>query len=186
MSSSMRERRNTALRNDLVRGSMSHLFRRCIEHVSNCHRQFAPLRSFVTQTPASGAGQRVILRLALVFAFTPFGRDPAFMFQPVQGRVKRSLRDLQRILRNLLNAEQDAVAMQRPERHGFQNQHVQSALEDIDLFTHFEKSLSPRDSRTVLLEWQGGVRTSDAMLVTAACRGSGMARFPYILSTPAV
>jgi hypothetical protein len=58
------------------------------------------------------------------------------MLQPVQRRIERPLRDLQRVLRDLLDAQQDTLAVQRPERHSFQDQHVEGALQDVDLFAH--------------------------------------------------
>ena len=55
------------------------------------------------------------------------------MLQPVKRRIKGSLLDLQRVLRNLLDAQKNAIAMQRPQRNRFQNQHVQGSLQQIHL-----------------------------------------------------
>jgi hypothetical protein len=58
------------------------------------------------------------------------------MFQAIERRVQRALLNLEAILRNLLNAQKDAVSMQRAERDRLEDQHVQRALQQIDLFCH--------------------------------------------------
>ena len=58
------------------------------------------------------------------------------MFEAVQGRIERALLNFQAIFRNLLNAQQNTVAVKWSERNGLEDQHVQGALQQIDLFFH--------------------------------------------------
>jgi hypothetical protein len=46
------------------------------------------------------------------------GEEPA-IFEPVQRRIERSLRDLHHVAGNLLQALGDGVAVDRVERHDF-------------------------------------------------------------------
>ena len=67
----------------------------------------------------------------MVFGFTPFGANPALLFQAMQCGIKRSLLHLQHVVRYLLNPLSDGPAMNRPEREGFQDQQVQRSLDQI-------------------------------------------------------
>ncbi len=51
----------------------------------------------------------------------------------MQRRVQRPLIDAQHFVGHLLDALRDAPAMHRTERERFQDQHVQRALQDIEL-----------------------------------------------------
>ena len=58
------------------------------------------------------------------------------MVKAIQGGIQRALLNLQTIFLNLLNAQQNAVAVQRPERDGLEDQHVQRALQKFALLVH--------------------------------------------------
>jgi hypothetical protein len=49
----------------------------------------------------------------------------------MQGWVERALLDLQDLFGDLADSEGDAVAVDGAEGHNFQNEHVESALEQI-------------------------------------------------------
>src|ERR1017187_4233848 len=115
ISSARRDCPVSARHHDLTCASMSGLLRLRGQHVTDGYRQALPFLPLGLQLLAPRGGQAVVLGLALVFAFAPLGGDPAAVLQPVQPRIERPLRDLQRVLRDLLDAQQDAVAVQRPE-----------------------------------------------------------------------
>jgi hypothetical protein len=52
----------------------------------------------------------------LVLRFTPLRGDESLMLEAIQRGIERALLNLQTVLRDLLNAEQDAVAVQRSQR----------------------------------------------------------------------
>src|SRR5277367_3268793 len=63
----------------------------------------------------SAARERVILRLAVVVRDAPLRGDPPALFEPQQSGIKRALIKFEQIGGNLLNAQGDAVAVQRAE-----------------------------------------------------------------------
>src|SRR5436309_16105666 len=81
--------------------NMSHLVRGGVQGRRDRGRQTVPVGGLLAQPPASGRSQRVELRLAVVLALPPFGGDELLMLQPVERRIERTLRDLQRLARNL-------------------------------------------------------------------------------------
>jgi hypothetical protein len=64
------------------------------------------------------------------------------MLQAIESGVQRALLNLEEIFGDLLDAQEDAVAMQRAKRDGFEDEHVQSALEKFELLGH--AVVSPR------------------------------------------
>jgi hypothetical protein len=69
------------------------------------------------------------------------------MFQTIKRGIQRALLNLQPVFRNLLDAQQNAVAMQWAQRHRFENQHVQRAQQKFKLPVH--EVGSPRGSRKI-------------------------------------
>src|SRR5262245_58904274 len=62
--------------------------------------------------------------------------DPALLFQPVQRRVERTLLYVEHFARDLLDPLGDRPAVQRLGRYRFQNQEIQSPLDQIARFPH--------------------------------------------------
>jgi len=54
----------------------------------------------------------------------------------VERRIQGSLRNLKSITRDLPDAEQHAVSMERFQRHRFEDQHVQCAWQQVGSFAH--------------------------------------------------
>jgi protein involved in polysaccharide export with SLBB domain len=54
------------------------------------------------------------------------------MLEAVQRRIQRTLLDLQRVAGQLLDTQQDSVAVQRSERDGLQDEEVERALQEFD------------------------------------------------------
>src|SRR6202030_2454512 len=69
--------------------------------------------------------------------------DPALVFKTIERGVERPLLNFQLLPGNLLDAQQDAITVERDERNGLENQHVEGALDEVELFAHG----SPRSSR---------------------------------------
>jgi hypothetical protein len=65
------------------------------------------------------------------------------MLEAIERGVQRSLLNLQRVARDLLDAEEDAVAVFGTQRHGFENQEVQRALQEFRRRGH-ERALLER------------------------------------------
>src|ERR1700733_8744390 len=99
--------------------------------------------------------QTVELRLAFVVRFPPLAGDPTLMFQSIERWIQRALLDLQLFARDLLNAQQNPVAVQRAKRDRFEDQHVQCALQQINRFAHVSPCVSRRDLNRTLLVGQG-------------------------------
>src|SRR5262245_39759013 len=112
-------------------------FLRCrVENAGDQRGHAVPLLCLGMELTPTGCGQPIELCFALIFGFAPLTRDQSLMFQPVQGWVQRSLLDLQRVAGDLLDTKQNPVAMQWAQRDSFENQHVESALQQINSFRH--------------------------------------------------
>src|ERR1700686_1163113 len=119
-------------------------------------RHAVPVFGFCLQPALPGGGQTIVSSFAVVLRRAPFACDPTLMLQTIERRVERALLNLEALLGHLLDAQQDAIAMQRAEGNGFEDQHIESALQKVELFLH--ESVSPRSTRNVsqaLLDCQG-------------------------------
>src|SRR5262249_20025291 len=98
-----------------------------------CNRlhQQIPLRLLGCELLSSGGGQAVILRTAIQFRLLPLRRDEATGLQTVERRVQGSALYLQNIGRTLPNSLPDAMPVLRSPLQSAQNQHVKSALEQV-------------------------------------------------------
>jgi hypothetical protein len=83
--------------------------------------QPVPARGFCVQPPASSFGHSVVLRLTAAVGGFPFRLEQPPILQPVKRRIERALPDLKRILGDLLDALDDAIAMNRPQRCNLQD-----------------------------------------------------------------
>lgn len=71
--------------------------------------------------------QPIILRTPVVFAVTPLACNRSLMLKPVERGIERALLDHQFFARNLLDAQQHPVPMERPKGNGLEDQHVECA-----------------------------------------------------------
>src|SRR6185312_818443 len=127
---SSKSRRPVSTRNrERKRLNMSHLPGCGVQCRGNRGGQAVPARRLLAKAAASRGGQGVILGAAVVLALAPFGGDEVLMLQAVKRWIERALRNLERIARNLLDAQQHAVSMQRFQRNRFEDQHVECARE---------------------------------------------------------
>ena len=77
------------------------------------------------------------------------------MLEAIQRGIERALLDLQAVLRDLLDAEQDAVAVQRPQRDGLEDEEVEGALQQLCRVAHAALLDMPGEDAALLLERQG-------------------------------
>jgi hypothetical protein len=95
-----------------------------------------PLVGFSAELAATGGGELVELCLAVVVGFAPLAGDEALVFKAVQGRIEGALLDGELVAGDLLDAEENTVAMKRTERDGLKDEHVECALHEVKLIRH--------------------------------------------------
>src|SRR5205823_9330350 len=115
----------------------SHLVWRGIERGGDRSDETVPARGFLPKAFSASRRERVELRAAFVLALAPLRVDQALVFETVQRWIQRPLWHVQDILGNLRYAQQHAIAVQRLQRDRLQNQHVESAWEQVSgCFSH--------------------------------------------------
>jgi hypothetical protein len=105
----------------------------CGESRGNRSSQAIPTFCLLPQTPSTGGGQLIKLGAPIVFRRSPACLEQSLPHQAEQGGVKRALFDQQRSSRNLLDAQQNSVAVQRTKRDCLQNEEVKSAGKKLGL-----------------------------------------------------
>src|SRR5215212_5250912 len=88
-----------------------------------------PVRRLFLEPSPSGGGEAVILCFALVLRLAPLGSNQGLLFEAIQRGIERALLDQQPLARNLLDAQQDAVSVQRPERDRLEDEEVERSLQ---------------------------------------------------------
>src|SRR2546429_1688 len=83
-----------------------------------------------------GSRQLVEFRAAVVLRRVPVSLQQSLAHQSKQRGVERALFDQQRSVGNLFDARQNAVAVERSQRHGFQTEQIESAGENLRAFGH--------------------------------------------------
>src|SRR6185437_14921478 len=119
---------------DRKRFSTSDFLGSSIQSRGDRSRQAVPARCFLTQPATASGGERVVLCPAIILALAPFSGDQILVFQPVQRGIQGPLRDIERLSRNLLNAKQHAISVQRLQGDGFEDQHVERAGQQVCAF----------------------------------------------------
>ena len=94
------------------------------------------------------------------------------MLQAIERRVERPLLNNQRLPGNLLNSQQNTVAVQRSQRDGFQDQQVERPLQQVELlvFLCLRQTASPRRSYYERLGKRNGALLD--------CQGEFVVRLP--------
>src|SRR6516164_8985390 len=95
--------------------ALSYFLRLCLQNAAYDVRHALPRFSLGLQLPFACRRQPIELGFALVFRFSPIAGDPASMLETIKRRIERALLDLEAISGNLLDSQQHAVAVQRPE-----------------------------------------------------------------------
>src|SRR5919106_1369051 len=94
-----------------------------------CHA--LPFPRFDRELAAAGSREVVILGAAAQLRDLPLGLDPALVLETMEGRIKRSLIDLQDVLGHLLDALGDGPAVQGILLQGAQDQQIERAGQHI-------------------------------------------------------
>ena len=90
-----------------------------------------PVRGFDFELLFSAARKPVELCAAGVFRLSPLGVEPSGALQALQSGEQRSRIHLEHATRDLFDAAADAEPVQRLETEGFEDQHIQRALDDV-------------------------------------------------------
>ena len=88
---------------------------------------------FGVHLPAALLGERVELGLAAGLGFSPFGLQPAEVFQTMERGIEGALMDLEEVLRDLLKALRDSVAVAGTQSDNLQNQEIERSPEQCYL-----------------------------------------------------
>src|SRR5690348_191824 len=79
------------------------------------------------------ARELVELRAPIVVRLAPLRLDPAAPFEAMEGRIERSLRNLERRRGDLADALRDRPAVLRLEGQRFQDEQIERPLRELDL-----------------------------------------------------
>src|SRR5207248_8279497 len=83
---------------------------------------------------ASRGGERIEARLAVVDRYAPLAGDPAALLETLQRGIERSVLDEELLVGGLLDGVRDALAVLRPPDEGAEDQQIQRALQQLELF----------------------------------------------------
>src|ERR1700728_472294 len=115
---------------------VSHSLQCRTENGGDKRRHSVPPFSLGVELTAASRRQPIEFGLTIVVGLAPLTGNQALVFQPVERWVQRSLLDLQLLTGDLPYAKQNPVAMQRAQRHSFEDQHVEGTLQKIDPIAH--------------------------------------------------
>jgi hypothetical protein len=102
-----------------------------------------PFASFVFQGFFASVGEDVVFGAAIVFGGAPFAVDPAGALEAEERGAEGAGVDLEDAFTDLIDADGDAVAVHGFERESFEDEHVESSLDDGGGFIgHGERSSS--------------------------------------------
>jgi hypothetical protein len=127
----------------------SYFLRSGIEDAGDDVGHAIPFIGFGKEAALARGGEPVIFGFSIVFRFTPFAGDPTLVFEAVERRVEGTLLDFETVFGNLLDAKKNTVAMKRAERNGFEDEHIEGALQKFELFV---QGTSPRWTRRIALD----------------------------------
>src|SRR5215217_4691516 len=95
-----------------------------------------PVVRFELELLSPGARERVELGAAVVFAWPPFGGDPPFLLELVQGGVERAVADLKRVFRDLLEPVTDVPPVHRIQGEHLEDEQIERSLNEVLWSTH--------------------------------------------------
>src|SRR5215469_13569771 len=111
---------------------MSSLLRLLGENTGDYSGHVGPFGGLGLELARTGSGERVKAGAAIVLRLTPRALDPAPALKTIDSGVKGTLQDFEALAGNLLDAQQDAVAMQRTERDCLEDEHLEGALREFN------------------------------------------------------
>jgi len=110
-------------------------------HIS-CH--VGPLGGLGPELAGAGGGERVKAGATIVLRLAPRAFDPTPALQAINRGVVRPLENFEAVAGDLLDPQQNTVAMQGTERVRLENEQLKCALRE---FNRLRKELSPFASR---------------------------------------
>src|SRR4051794_15837160 len=112
---------------------MSGRLRNGVQDSGNRRHIRGPVARPRPQRATSRRGEAVELGAFASFGRAPFRLDGAALFEPVEGGVQRAVDDPKGSIGAVANEARDGVAVHRAEGEGPQDQHVEGALEEVEL-----------------------------------------------------
>jgi hypothetical protein len=94
----------------------------CSKRKLHGSRQSIPAIDLIAKAPASGCCQTVIFGSAVVIRSSPLRAQQSATFEAIKRRIKRTLLNKQRSPGDLLDPEQNSIAVLGSERDGFEDQ----------------------------------------------------------------
>ena len=95
-----------------------------------------PVGEFLFELGATGSGEGIELGDAAGFGFGALALDPAFLLEAMEGGVEGALLDLEDFAGDLLDALGDSPTVLGLEGDGFEDEEVESALDEVVRFAH--------------------------------------------------
>jgi hypothetical protein len=123
-----------------LRRGNSYLVRLLVKNAGDDSGHVRPFGGLGLELTLTGSGERVKARTAIVLRLTPLAFDPALALKTIDGGVEGTLQDFEALTGDLLDAQQDSVAMQRAKRDRLEDEHLECALRE---FNRFRQKLSP-------------------------------------------
>src|SRR6266852_3408819 len=102
-----------------------YLFGGRVEDAGHERGHAVPVVGFGAELTAAGGGEAVELGLALIVGFAPLGGDEALVLKAEERGIERTLLDGELVAGDLLDAEENAVAVERAEGDRLQDEHVE-------------------------------------------------------------
>jgi hypothetical protein len=114
-------------------GTPLYLFRCGVENARHERGHAIPVVGFGAELTAARGGEAVELGLAFVVGLSPLGGDKALMLQAEERGIERALLNGELIAGDLLDAQEDTVAVERAEGDRLQDEHVEGPLHEVEL-----------------------------------------------------
>jgi len=119
---------------------------RRLQDSGDCRHLPSPFSCFAIEPRSSLVCQDVVLCAPIVFRGFPFTFDEPGSLQPLKGDKQRTCIEAENALAHLFEPDGDPIPVRGFERQRFQNEHVQSALDEITrLFRHKPVPLEPQE-----------------------------------------
>src|SRR5258708_5601406 len=113
-----------------------YLFGGCGEDACDEGGHAVPVVRFGAEPGPAGGCEAIELGLAFVVGLTPLGGDETLVLETEERGIERSLLDGELVAGDLLDAEENAVAVEWAEGDGLQDEHVEGALHEVELAGH--------------------------------------------------